>query len=521
MPEEEMHRSERLRMLGYESPEESDWVTGLHPMDELLRSERLPHIWCQGCGLGTALTTFIGALQWLEKNRGWDLDKVAVVSGIGCTGRIAGYVRLDSFHTTHGRALPFATGLKLANPDLKVIVLSGDGDIAGIGGNHFIHAARRNLEITVICVNNFNYGMTGGQVGPTTPHDARAVTSQYGNFEYPFNLPYLAAASGASFVARWTVLHARQLEWTLREALTHPGFSFVEVIAPCSTAYARWNPEGRGLDPEKLSRRGLELMKHYQKVSKTANGTHPKDAFVSVNERGEITEIIEGKFLDDPKPDLKAAINHLTAHAEKVWQEERKSIDNRPQLPVRPDLIPRTEVQLGGFGGQGIISAGRIIGQAAALYDKLEACFTQSYGPEARGGAAGSQVIISSDPIHHPHLIKPTSMIIMSQGAYSKYASALASGGILLIDDQLVELPESHRTDINTYGISATQIAEQAGSNRAANTVMLGFWSAIVGAVSREAMRQSVGESVPSKTVEMNLKVFDIGYEKGLEITRG
>ena len=520
MPEEEMHRSERFRLLGYESPEESDWVTGQHPMDELLRGERLPHIWCQGCGLGTALTTFIGALQWLEKRRGWNLDKVAVVSGIGCTGRIAGYVRLDSFHTTHGRALPFATGLKLANPELKVVVLSGDGDISGIGGNHFIHAARRNLEITVVCVNNFNYGMTGGQVGPTTPHDARAVTSQYGNFEYPFNLPYLAAASGASFVARWTVLHARQLEWTLREALVHPGFSFVEVIAPCSTAYARWNQEGRGLDPEKLSRRGLELMKHYQKVGVTAHGTHPKDAHVKVNEKGEITEIIEGKFLDDPKPDLKAAMERQGTQADKIWLAEKTSLDERPQLPRQESRVPRTEVQLGGFGGQGIISAGRIIGQAAAIYDKLEACFTQSYGPEARGGAAGSQVIVSSDPIHHPHLIQPSSMIIMSQGAYARYVSTLAPGGVLLIDEGMVELSANHRTDITTYPILATQIAEQAGSSRAANTVMLGLWTGVVGAVSYAAMRQAVAESVPPKLVEMNLKVFDIGYQKGQEFTR-
>ena len=160
MSETSLQPSERLKTLEYELPDESDWLTGLHPMDELLRGERLPHIWCQGCGLGTALTTFISALQWLEKNRSWDLDKVSVVSGIGCTGRVAGYLRLDSFHTTHGRALPFATGLKLANPDLKLVVISGDGDIAGIGGNHFIHAARRNLYITVICVNNFNPGKT-------------------------------------------------------------------------------------------------------------------------------------------------------------------------------------------------------------------------------------------------------------------------------------------------------------------------------------------------------------------------
>jgi 2-oxoglutarate ferredoxin oxidoreductase subunit beta len=517
MPEEEMHRSERFRMLGYEPPDESDWVTGLHPMDELLRGERLPHIWCQGCGLGTALTTFIGALQWLEKNRGWDLDKVAVVSGIGCTGRIAGYVRLDSFHTTHGRALPFATGLKIANPELKVVVISGDGDIAGIGGNHFIHAARRNLGLSVICVNNFNYGMTGGQVGPTTPHNARAVTSQYGNFEYPFNLPYLAAASGASFVARWTVLHARQLEWTLREALAHPGFSFVEVIAPCSTAYARWNPEGRGLDPEKLGRRGLETMRFYQRAGRTLNGTHPKDAHVRVSETGEIIEIVEGKFLDDPKPDLMAAIQEQAVAAAKVYAAEKKALDERPRLPRRTDSVPRTEVQLGGFGGQGIISAGKIIGQAAAIYDGLEACFTQSYGPEARGGAAGSQVIISSRPIHHPHLIEPTSMIIMSQGAYAKYVPALAPGGVLLIDEGLVSLPESHRQDIATYGLRATEIAEKAGSARAANTAILGFWTAIAGAVSKEAMRHAVAESVPGKMVEMNLRVFEAGYDEGIK----
>jgi 2-oxoglutarate ferredoxin oxidoreductase subunit beta len=507
----------QLEHSGHEPGSQSDWVTGLHPMDVLLRGERLPHIWCQGCGLGTALTTFIGALQWLEKNQNWDLDKVSVVSGIGCTGRIAGYIRLDSFHTTHGRAIPFATGLKLANGELKVVVISGDGDIAGIGGNHFIHAARRNLDITVICVNNFNYGMTGGQAGPTTPHGARAVTTQYGNFEHPFNLPYLAAAGGASFVARWTVLHARRLEWTLREAMMHPGFSFVEIIAPCSTSYARWNPEGRGLDPQKLGRRGLEVMMHYRQVGRIVHDTHPKDAAVKVNERGEINEIIEGVFLNEPKPEFRAAIEHQAQIAEERWSAAKKALDQRPKLPSRTDFVDRTEVQLGGFGGQGIMSAGRIIGQAATIYDKMEACFTQSYGPEARGGAAGSQVVVATEPIHHPHLIAPTSAIIMSQEAYLKYVPNLAANGMLLIDDGLVILPEDHRQDLKTYGIPATQIAEELGNARAANSAMLGFWAAIVGAVSQEAMRQSLADSVPSKTLEVNLKVFDVGFDKGLE----
>jgi len=518
MTTDEMERSERLRIMNYDTPAVSDWETGLHPMDDLLRGERLPHIWCQGCGLGTALTSFISSLQWLEKNQGWDLDKVAVVSGIGCTGRIAGYVRLDSFHTTHGRAIPFATGLKIANPELKVIVISGDGDMAGIGGNHLIHAARRNLSITVVCVNNFNYGMTGGQVGPTTPHEARAVTAQYGNYEFPFNLPYLAAASGASFVARWTTLHARQLDWTLRKALNHSGFSFVEIIAPCSTAYARWNPEGKGLDPENLRRRGLEVMKHYQNIGRTEHGVHPKDAHIKVNESGEVIEIVEGEFLQESRPDFIEAINQRKDQAEKYWQGEKDALDKRKKLPPKKEQVSRTEIQLGGFGGQGIMSAGKIIGMAASVYNNLEACFTQSYGPEARGGAAGSQVVISSKPIHHPHLTQPTSMIMMSQGAYDKYITDLKQDGVLLIDDELVTLPEDHRDDIKTYGVSATKIAKEAGNNRAANTAMLGFWTAVEGIVDKEAMQEAIAESVPSKTVSLNLEVFEAGYKRGLEL---
>jgi len=515
MPEAGLDNSAGSKTPGCELPEQSDWLSGLHPMDDLLRGERLPHIWCQGCGLGTALTTFISAVKWLENNRGWDLDKLSVVSGIGCTGRVAGYLRLDSFHTTHGRAIPFATGLKLANLVLKVVVFSGDGDIAGIGGNHFIHAARRNLPITVICVNNFNYGMTGGQVGPTTPHKARAVTTQYGNYEYPFNLPYLAAAAGASFVARWTVLHARRLTWTLREAMQHPGFSFVEIIAPCATAYARWNPEGSGLDSEKLRRRGLEVMKHYQAVGRIGRDVHPKDAAINVDENGLITEIVEGKFLDNPRPDLQSAMEQQAQAAAKRWQNEKKAIDQRAQLPPREDRVPRTELQLGGFGGQGIMSAGKIIGQAAAVYDKLEACFTQSYGPEARGGSAGSQVIISSDPIYHPHLLEPSSAIIMSQAAYDTYVPRLASGGRLLIDDSLVTVPAERRMDIAIHAIAATRLAGEIGNVRAANSVMIGFWTAVVGAVRKEAVRRSLAESVPPKTLEVNLKAFDLGYESG------
>src|SRR5512145_832294 len=159
-----------------------------NPVNKYLRMERMPSIWCPGCGIGTTVNCFARALDESKI----PLDNLAVVSGIGCTGRVAGYMNVDCFHTTHGRALPFATGLHLARPDMKVVVVSGDGDLVAIGGNHLIHAARRNVDLTVICVNNFNYGMTGGQAGPTTPLDGRTTTTPFGNSEHPFNLVHLA-----------------------------------------------------------------------------------------------------------------------------------------------------------------------------------------------------------------------------------------------------------------------------------------------------------------------------------------
>ena len=263
---------------------------------DCLREDRMRHIWCPGCGMGTILHCFLDALH----KSGIPLDQVVVVSGIGCAGRVAGYVKLDSFHTTHGRAIPFATGLKLANPKLKVVVFSGDGDLIAIGGNHFIHAARRNMDITVICVNNFTYGMTGGQLGPTTPLDARTSTSRYGNYEPTFNVPYLAEASGAVYIARWTALHVRRMEKSFTEALLKRGFSLVEVISPCPVLYGRMNRQPTGLDQ----------MKYYQENSIIQHGANTKDAGIELNGK-----IIVGKFLDVERPtfsDLQEKVRERT-----------------------------------------------------------------------------------------------------------------------------------------------------------------------------------------------------------------
>jgi 2-oxoglutarate ferredoxin oxidoreductase subunit beta len=229
-----------------------------HPLDAIIRSDRMPHIWCPGCGIGIAMRCYAHAIL----KCGIEEDNQVVVSGIGCSGRVAGYMNIDSYHTTHGRAIPFAVGLKLANPELNITVFSGDGDLAAIGGNHLIHGARRNLDLTVICTNNFNYGMTGGQAGPTTPYEARTTTTPYGCPELPFNLVDLLAAAGANFVSRWTVLHVRQVIDDILYAFQKPGFSFIEILSPCPIGFGKSNHFERGIDEMRLYRDRCEIGEH-------------------------------------------------------------------------------------------------------------------------------------------------------------------------------------------------------------------------------------------------------------------
>lgn len=254
-----------------------------NPVEPFLRTDRMPHIWCPGCGIGTTVNCFSRAL--IESKT--DVDHMAIVSGIGCTGRVAGYVNMDSFHTTHGRAIPFATGLKLANPKTQVVVYSGDGDLFAIGGNHLIHAARRNIDLKVICVNNLIYAMTGGQTGPATPGDVITSTAPYGTFDPAFNLPYLVEASGAVYVARWTTFHVRQITKTLQEMFAKKGFCFLEIVSPCPTLYQRRNKMGDGLD----------TMKYYKQMSKVKHGCPTSE--VALTRQG---EIIVGKFVDRERP---------------------------------------------------------------------------------------------------------------------------------------------------------------------------------------------------------------------------
>ncbi|MBW2467110.1 MAG: 2-oxoacid:ferredoxin oxidoreductase subunit beta [Deltaproteobacteria bacterium] len=206
----------------------------------LRHHKKFPHVWCPGCGNGIILGSFIRAVERLKLGK----NDVVFASGIGCSGRMTTYVDFNTIHTTHGRALTFATGIKLANPSLNVIVVMGDGDATAIGGNHFIHAARRNLDLTAIIINNQIYGMTGGQASPTTPYGANSTTSAFTNIEHAFSIAELAVAAGACFVARGTVYHAAMLDRLIEKGIRKNGFSVVEVMSNCHVQFGRRNKMG-------------------------------------------------------------------------------------------------------------------------------------------------------------------------------------------------------------------------------------------------------------------------------------
>ncbi len=284
-----------------------------NPAEPFLRSERMPSIWCPGCGIGTTVNCFTRAL--LDSKL--DLKNTSIVSGIGCTGRVAGYMKLDSFHTTHGRAIPFATGLKMANPKLNVIVYSGDGDLSGIGGNHLIHAARRNIDLKVICVNNMIYGMTGGQTSPATPEDIITSTAPYGCYDPNFNLPQLVEAAGAVYVARWTVFHVKQIARAMSEAFAKKGFTFIEIISPCPTLYQRRNKMGDG----------LAALKFYKQVSKIKNGAPTSECGMT-----RTGEIVVGKFVDRHRPDLtelmRAQFHETLGDRYRDYSDDREGLES-------------------------------------------------------------------------------------------------------------------------------------------------------------------------------------------------
>ncbi len=258
----------------------------IHPLDRYLRTDRLPHMWCPGCGIGIAVSSLLRSIDRHIREGHFTQDNVAAVSGIGCTARATLYLNFDSAHVIHGRAIPFATGLKLVRPDLRVIVIGGDGDIVAIGGNHLIHAARRNMDLTVIMVNNMIYGMTGGQVAPTTPSGVYTTTTPQGNYEYSINVIKLLSALNVNYLARASVTHPHLLDRYLYTALGKDGLAFVEIISPCPEVF------GRHIgckDPKELFERIKSLIRYKGKPS-------VEDSDIVWGK-----EIVVGEFINDNK----------------------------------------------------------------------------------------------------------------------------------------------------------------------------------------------------------------------------
>ena len=271
-------------------------------IDDYIREEMFPHIWCPGCGNGIVLGAIIRAIDDLK----WDRDKIVMISGIGCSSRITGYVDFCTMNTTHGRALPFATGIKMANPDLKVVVVMGDGDCSAIGGNHFIHAARRNIDLTAIIINNMIYGMTGGQYSPLTPTGRFGTTAPYGNIDQSFDLTSLAMAAGASYVARGTIYHVRQSILLMKKALNKKGFSVVEIISDCPISYGKMNK----------MRTAVEMLKWIKDIAVSKKAWEN----LSVEERKE--KFVIGEFLDIDRPDYNERYNEIIKKAQKMGGNE-------------------------------------------------------------------------------------------------------------------------------------------------------------------------------------------------------
>lgn len=256
-------------------------------VSKYFREDKLPHIWCPGCGHGIIMRSIAAAIE----NLGLDKDKVVIVSGIGCSSRAPGYMDFNTLHTTHGRALAFATGVKHANPELEVIVITGDGDASAIGGNHLIHSCRRNIGITTIVFNNNIYGMTGGQYSPTTPTGDLGTTAPYGNVDPSFDIAKLAGAAGATYTARTTAYHAKPMTKYIEKAIAHKGFSLVEAISVCPTYYGRKNKKGSAVAMMNFLKDSFVDIKVAEKMdAEKLVGKHIMGEFKNVTDQEEYTD---------------------------------------------------------------------------------------------------------------------------------------------------------------------------------------------------------------------------------------
>lgn len=459
-----------------------------HPYAELLRTDMMPNIWCAGCRIGRVKNAFIEATQ----RQGYDPDKCAVVAGIGCSSRVAGYLNLDGIHSTHGRAIPTALGVKLANPELVVTVMGGDGDILGIGGNHFLAAGRHGCDVNVLCMNNYGYSMTGFQHGPTTPFGAKTVTTSSGNPYAPVNPVAVALAAGYTFVARSTSSHPYHLMDCLVSAMNNRGPSFIEVLIPCMLFERR----------NKI--KSLEaLFIEKAKIKQTLNEA-------DVNHTDFTDEISLGIFRDTPIPERRPLA---------IPAARKKAAGGKTTVHFksRESGIKHVQIRMEGTGGQGIVQGGKTMIHAAMNMDpKLNSTLTKRYGPEMKGGSCITDVILSSRPVDYPFVDIPDLLLMMSDIVARERGGDIVIGkkGTIVVDESMVNpgfldgLPKS----VKIAKVPATHIAREHFRVVVANNVMMGFVCKKTSLIDKDCFRAAILESAPPGTEEMNLNAFEKGY---------
>ncbi|AUX10046.1 2-oxoglutarate/2-oxoacid ferredoxin oxidoreductase subunit beta [Halalkaliarchaeum desulfuricum] len=453
-------------------------MNSTYELRSYLREEQLPHTMCPGCGGGTVLNTFAAAVDNLPLNR----EDLLLVSGIGCSAWIPSpNFDADTLHTTHGRAIAFATGAKATNPDQETVVISGDGDLAGIGGNHLLHAARRNVDITVVLVNNFTYGMTGGQVAPTTQRGAKTTTSPYGNPEDAIDISAIAAEAGAVYVGRQPTSRPHQLVSELQTAIETDGFSLVEVISQCPTVYGRRNEMASA--PEML-----EWMDEQIENGELEVGT-------VVDRRGERSEFVAS--FDDISET--AVQSHRSRNVPEGASEitEGKSKGQSQSLRLR----------IAGVGGQGVVVAGTILGEATAWAGR-NVFKTDEYSSRARGGPASADLIIQDDGISEAKIPDGAGdiLVALSEDAVAGHRNVLSADGTLYVDSAVSDIPD----DVTPVPFS--EFAREAGNEQATNMALLGYLNERHEIVSHDYLENAIRRNV-DRLLDINIAAYKRGVD--------
>ena len=439
---------------------------------EYIREKFFPHIWCPGCGHGIALNGLLHAVE----NMGLKKNDVVMVSGIGCSSRIAGYLDFHTLHTIHGRALAFAIGVKMSRPDLTLLVPMGDGDALSIGGNHFIHACRRNIDMTAIVMNNKVYGMTGGQYSPLSGYGTMATTAPYTNIDQQFDVVSMATAAGATFVARTTAYHVQQM-------------------ADCP---------GGGDPPQGIFGGGGDdavpdlLRQEEQGGERGGHDGEAQDHHDTDRLQGEAGEPVAHRA-GGVREEGDAGVLYRVSEYHRAGNEGELTME-------------RCRMVFSGSGGQGVITAAIILAEAAVLHENLVAVQSQSYGPEARGGATRSDVIIAESPIHFPKVIQPNVLVCLTQQAYTNYHTILRPGGLFITDSHFVKLGkkvDARQVELPMY----ETVMEKIGRPIVFNICMLGAVIGLTKLVRPESIMKVLETQINPSFLEMNRQALDLGLK--------